>query len=223
MSVPDFLPVLSAGAHPSPRNGSCVMEYASILAGEAFSDHPACTHPVLASAARTVNDRLDQDHRQQLLPLIPRLMGTTDDRAALSVQLAVWSARQVLDLAWPEHQGVCENAIRTAQLWLDGKATRDEAREVACATDLNAWDTAVGQAAAYVAYAASALCEADSVTYSATAAAEAVEAISCAHFCGDFLVGFLAGLLDEYDRLTGRVETGTLSDYQLRILAAATS
>ncbi len=32
------------------------MELASYLAGERWSDHPACTHPLLAAVARDVND-----------------------------------------------------------------------------------------------------------------------------------------------------------------------
>ena len=40
----------------NPRKGACFMEYASYLAGEDWSDHPACTHPLLAAIARHVND-----------------------------------------------------------------------------------------------------------------------------------------------------------------------
>lgn len=76
MTAPEGLPVISWGAHVNPRNGACVMEYVSILAGERFNDHPMCTHPILAHVARTVNDVLSQDGRQKLLPLIARLIGT---------------------------------------------------------------------------------------------------------------------------------------------------
>jgi hypothetical protein len=43
---PDLLPILSPGKHRSPRTGACFMELASLLAGERWSDHPACTHPL---------------------------------------------------------------------------------------------------------------------------------------------------------------------------------
>ena len=46
--LPDLLPVLSRGKHRNPRKGACFMELASYLAGERWSDHPACTHPLLA-------------------------------------------------------------------------------------------------------------------------------------------------------------------------------
>ena len=50
------VPVLSRGKHRNPRKGACFMEFASYLAGEPWSDHPACTHALLAGVARDVND-----------------------------------------------------------------------------------------------------------------------------------------------------------------------
>ena len=55
---PDVLPILSRGKHRNPRRGACFMELASYLAGESWSDHPSCTHPLLASLARDVNDHV---------------------------------------------------------------------------------------------------------------------------------------------------------------------
>ena len=103
-TVPEFMPVLSSGGHDSPAEGACVMEYVSLLAGEEWSDSPACTHPVLAAMARRVNDLLPDERRGELVPLIGRLFGTADTRddeaarRALSVSLAEWSARQVAHL-----------------------------------------------------------------------------------------------------------------------------
>src|SRR5262249_23591033 len=56
VEVPGFVPVLSRGKHRSPRKGACFMEFASYLAGERWSDHPPCTHPLLAALARHVTD-----------------------------------------------------------------------------------------------------------------------------------------------------------------------
>jgi len=61
VSEPELVPVLSRGKHRNPRKGACFMEMASYLAGEPWSDHPACTHPLLAAMARGVNDLLDDD------------------------------------------------------------------------------------------------------------------------------------------------------------------
>lgn len=77
MTAPDFMPVLSAGGHTDPKQGACVMEYVSILAGEPFSDRPSCTHRDIASVAITLNDSTSNDKRHLLVPLIPRLIGTS--------------------------------------------------------------------------------------------------------------------------------------------------
>ena len=92
-SVPDGVPVLSRGRHRSPRRGACFMEFASFLAGERWSDHPSCTHPLLAQLARQVNDSLSDGDRQQLVPLIPSVVGRRgDDRTWLTLPVAVASA-----------------------------------------------------------------------------------------------------------------------------------
>jgi hypothetical protein len=77
-SIPEFLPTLAAGAHSKGDGKACVMEYVSILAGENFSDNPSCTDPVLAAAARSVNDWMTDGGRHMLVPLIGRLFGTSE-------------------------------------------------------------------------------------------------------------------------------------------------
>src|SRR5918995_5906964 len=78
-AVPDALPVLSRGKHRSPKKGACFMEFASYLAGERWSDHPACTHPLLAAVARHVNDYTSDAGRSRLVELIPSVIGLTGD------------------------------------------------------------------------------------------------------------------------------------------------
>lgn len=58
------------------------MEMASYLAGEKWSDHPSCTHPLLAELARDVNDVVSDAARQRLAPMIPDVVGLypTDPR-----------------------------------------------------------------------------------------------------------------------------------------------
>jgi hypothetical protein len=55
------------------------MEFASFLAGERWSDHPSCTHPLLAQLARQVNDLISDEGRQHLLPLVPVVVGRRGD------------------------------------------------------------------------------------------------------------------------------------------------
>jgi len=96
--VPDGVPVLSRGKHRSPRRGACFMEFASFLAGEKWSDHPACTHPLLAHLARLVNDVLSDGDRQQLVPLVPMVVGRRgDDYTWITLPVTV-AAEQILDL-----------------------------------------------------------------------------------------------------------------------------
>ena len=72
---PDLFPILAPGKHRDPCTGACFMELASLLAGERWSDHPACTHPLLAALARHVNDHTSDAGRQRLADLIPSVIG----------------------------------------------------------------------------------------------------------------------------------------------------
>lgn len=75
LQVPDSFPVLSRGRHRTPRSGACFMEMASYLAGERWSDHPACTDPLLAELARLVNDNTSDSERSRLAVLVPSVVG----------------------------------------------------------------------------------------------------------------------------------------------------
>lgn len=71
---------LRPGRHSSPEQGACVVELASMLAGERFSDHPRSVCPVIASYMRTVNDRLDEEERQELYPYAAAIVGSRGSR-----------------------------------------------------------------------------------------------------------------------------------------------
>ena len=101
---PDVMPILSPGRHRSPRRGACFMELASYLAGERWSDHPACTHGTLAHLARMVNDRTSEAGRARLTRLIPTVIGLTSDDPLLDVLLAVRAAHAALPIAAEERQ-----------------------------------------------------------------------------------------------------------------------
>src|SRR5579884_2126353 len=74
---------LSKGKHASPEDGACVMELASMLAGEPFSDHPAGVCPVIGSFLRAYNDSIDDRRRQDLYAYAAKVVGS---RAAIRVQ-----------------------------------------------------------------------------------------------------------------------------------------
>jgi hypothetical protein len=86
---------LSQGKHRDPDHGACVMELASMLAGEPFSDRPRCVDPVIAGFLRTYNDGIDDRRRQDLYPLASEVVGT---RTVSSVQ----AERARLCLQWAQ-------------------------------------------------------------------------------------------------------------------------
>jgi hypothetical protein len=71
---------LEKGRHASAANGMCVMELASVLAGERFSDHPRSVSPVIGCLLRTYNDAVDGDRRQALIPFAAAVVGTHGGR-----------------------------------------------------------------------------------------------------------------------------------------------
>src|SRR4051812_38135827 len=73
---------LSAGKHRSPEDGVCVMELASMLAGEPFDDHPRSVCPVIGAFLRVYNDGLDDERRQDLYACAALVVGSRADRYA---------------------------------------------------------------------------------------------------------------------------------------------
>lgn len=126
---PDVVPVLSAGRHRNPRKGACFMEMASYLAGERWSDHPRCTHPLLASLARLVNDALPDSQRQTLQSLIPDVVGLVGDDPLIDVAIATRAAAAALPVAPAARQNAVAVALLTCQRMLAHSAPRPEERE----------------------------------------------------------------------------------------------
>jgi hypothetical protein len=113
--APDSMPVLSRGKHRNPRRGACFMEMTSFLAGERWSDHPACTHPLLARLARLVNDTVSDPSRTHLTPLIPSVIGLTSDDVHVDVAIALRSALTALPIAAAHRQNVLATAVITCE------------------------------------------------------------------------------------------------------------
>jgi hypothetical protein len=90
---------LSSGKHSTPHEGACVMELASMLAGEPFGDHPASVCPVIGSLLRAYNDSVDDATRQDLYEYAAKVVGS---RAGAGVQriraerVAAWSSEVLL-------------------------------------------------------------------------------------------------------------------------------
>ncbi len=97
---------LSRGSHQSPRHGLCVMELASLLAGERFSDHPASVCPVIGSLIRSYNDAANDARRQDLYPYAARILGTRS-----TVEVA--EQRRARIIAWARE----ERPLRALPRW----------------------------------------------------------------------------------------------------------
>jgi hypothetical protein len=92
------------------------MEFASFLAGERWSDHPSCTHPLLAQLARQVNDSTSDAGRQNLASLIPSVVGRQgDDTTCLSVSVAV-AAGSILEVPEAAQRVLAGGLLRAEQL-----------------------------------------------------------------------------------------------------------
>jgi hypothetical protein len=119
MQVPELVPKLSRGKHRSPRAGACFMELASYLAGERWSDSPACTHPLLAALARLVNDYTTDAGRSRLVELVPSVIGLTSDDPHVDAEIALRAATTALPIASAERQRVLAVSVLAAERMLD--------------------------------------------------------------------------------------------------------
>ena len=91
------------------------MEYTSFLAGERWSDHPACTHPLIAELARQVNDFISDDGRQRLAELVPDMIGLTGDDLRIDVRVALRAAQTALPIAAEDRQRMMAVAVLTCE------------------------------------------------------------------------------------------------------------
>lgn len=116
---------LRAGSHHSPEEGACVMELASMLAGEPFSDCPDCVCPVVAAVLRRINDLVGDGEREELRSYASQAIGT---RAGALVE----DARIEHCLAWvrSRRRRVPLLGISAPVLLWDSRAKRD--RLTAC-------------------------------------------------------------------------------------------
>jgi hypothetical protein len=119
-----MLPVLSRGKHRNPRKGACFMEMASYLAGEKWSDHPKCTHPLLGALARMVNDHVGDETRQELIPLVPSVIGLQGRKPWTDARIARECALTALPIVSASGQSVAAVGVLRAERVLNSLAGR---------------------------------------------------------------------------------------------------
>ena len=129
--VPDGIPVLSRGRHRTPRRGACFMEFASVLAGERWSDHPSCTHPLLGQLARQVNDHTSDDGRQELTLLVPSVVTRRgNDQTWLTISVAV-AAKVILEVPEARQRALSAGLLQAEQLCADNAPDLADTRQEA--------------------------------------------------------------------------------------------
>jgi hypothetical protein len=69
---------LERGSHACPEDGVCVMELASMLAGEPFTDEPRCVCKIIGRVLRAYDDVVDNRRRQDLYEYASLVVGTSD-------------------------------------------------------------------------------------------------------------------------------------------------
>lgn len=121
--------VLKKGSHRPPARedvqpaGLCLMEAAAWMAGEGWGHTPRCVCSVISAAGMRLNDTLPDDLRQQLVPLLVPMLGTSGDgqRDARLRHLTQWMVQTVMP-RWLEALGFPEMAhtARSHELKHDG-------------------------------------------------------------------------------------------------------
>ncbi len=104
---------LATGAHEENGVG-CMIEWASRLAGEPWSDHPKCVSKVIGEFCRSWNDSIaDQETRDRLLkPYLTKVLNTNTgaaDERVRSWMATDWLAR-VQAPAWLRFAGLTDDA-----------------------------------------------------------------------------------------------------------------
>ena len=138
-------PWLSVGAHAEPTESVvpdrgdwqwCMMEVASWMAGEAWSDDPANVSPVIAQLCKLLNDRLLDDSRQDLKDwlvvapngVIDTVDGTKEDDRQL--MCTDWLVRTFLPI-WFNAAGMTDEADELAALPAIATGTLDADETIA--------------------------------------------------------------------------------------------
>jgi hypothetical protein len=62
--------------------GACAMEWVAAIVGECHDDHPSCVCPVLTEYVIVLNDSCSSRQRQELRPLLVRMINTRGDGKA---------------------------------------------------------------------------------------------------------------------------------------------
>lgn len=192
------------------------MEMASYLAGERWSDHPACTHPLLGALARLVNDHTSDAGRNDLVELVPSVIGLTSDDPHVDVEIMLRSATTALPVVSAERQRMMAVSILAGEHALGvlderpvGPLSERSREALAQVPDAAAWaHRFIGEMGTspkgVVRYGAR-----NTVRHAVVGIAEA-----CMPDPDGMLRGLLAGAIEDCARWADRNDEQLLADYQ---------
>ena len=199
---------LRQGAGGSYENGLCFMEAAAWLGGEEATDAPQCACPVLGRFGIRLNDALNHENRQKLLPLSLNMVGSRskEHERIRADYLVIQVARRILPIAFDAiGQTDIANEYRQAttkgQVYdISVRAKKSAAAYAAYAAYAAAADAYAAAYAAYAAYAAAAdayaAAAAAADAYAAAAAAAAADAYAAAAAAADAYAAYAAAHQD---------------------------
>jgi hypothetical protein len=173
---------LAHGNHAAGGEG-CAMEWASVLAGESWSDHPRCVCPVIGAAYRRGNDSMPVDLRNELLKdTVVMALGTRSTRQ-VEQRRAFMAADWAVRWAAPRALRACGRDALALQLESLAEIVNIDTARAAyaaayAAASASASAYAAASDAAYAAYAAA--YAANAYAYAAYAAASASAASASA-------------------------------------------
>ena len=208
--------VLNSGSHSKFESGHCAMEVVSWLADEGFTDAPTCASRIVRRYTIALNDRWDDERRQQLKPYLLRMIDTGSDgkeaiRERIATKHALGILPDLLRLAGMEDQIAALDAIEPGNwnqmrktlwairdaAWAKRSATYAELRakvraEVEAEMKRRGKPDAAADAAAVAVAAADAAAVAAAAAAAATAAVAVANAVANAVAGADFSYGTAA-------------------------------
>lgn len=198
---------LSRGAHDRPDEGLCAMEAVALLEGLDHSAHPECTCPVIGAFVRRANDRMPDDRRAILVPLLPRLAGTVaSGREADRADWAAWRAATGPTADALAAIGADREADRLRGVlpgdWMAARRAAQDARAIAAGSDNSlvtracAW---AGEAAAW-SFVGSSIWASEAAASAAVSAARAMDTGEGWSGMLEILEGMLAIVGDNIDQ-----------------------
>jgi len=197
------VPFIRSGVGVNPNDGGCIMQIIDWISTSGWTDQPECVHPVIRELAIYINDKSNDQERQRLLDLTSRMMGTNTGDHRLARQLLGYLAKEVYPIyaKWKDESGYNDNG---AVLACNNSALDGKAANFALAADaIRASRVALAVGAVGAALTADAV-KASRVAQSALTA-DAADRKSARQLGIPTPYDLLVGVIDEYDRLTGRI------------------